>query len=46
MECGCSGARATTETIDRYIKLKKPVRPEEVFTNDFLPGIKPPRKSM
>ncbi|MDP6482434.1 MAG: ABC transporter substrate-binding protein [Nitrospinota bacterium] len=37
--------KKTLETIDRYIKLKTPVRPEEVFTNEFLPGIKPPGKT-
>ncbi|MFQ5694255.1 MAG: ABC transporter substrate-binding protein, partial [Nitrospinota bacterium] len=37
--------RKTVETIDRYIQLKSPVRPPEVFTNEFLPGIKPPRKT-
>ena len=36
--------KRTIETIDRYIKLKKPVQPKDVATNDFLPGIKPPAK--
>ena len=38
--------KKTIDIIDEYVKLKNPVSPGEMYTNEFLPGIKPSAKSM
>ena len=38
--------KKTIDIINEYVKLKNPVTPGEMYTNGFLPGIKPSAKSM